>query len=576
MCDERLAQIVDKAVRQAYIFDAGSGLITYANETCLRHSGYAADELYQRTMLDLLPELDSQTFKTLLPEVRDRAQETGTVENVHRRKDGSTYPVEVTVRALDSTPPAFVAYVLDVTDRLRRDKELQRLAYYDALTGLPNRVLLQDRLRQAAAQADRTGKLLGFMLLDLDRFKVINDTLGHRVGDLVLAAAAQRLAGCVRKSDTVARLGGDEFAVVDANHADIEGVATLAQRIMTAFTQPFTVEGYQVFSGTSAGITIYPSDSRDVDRLLQNADLAMYRAKEQGGNSYQFYTPAMNAAIHERLLLENDLRRAIERNELLLHYQPEVDLQTGEIVGVEALLRWQHPKLGQIYPGRFLPVAEDTGLMVPIGEWVLKEACAQSGAWQAAGLPPRLLAVNVSARQLRQANRVAAVTAAIQQAELDPCHLELELTENAKGVTTNLEALHGLGVKLALDDVGTGYSPLSYLRSYPIHKVKIDPSFVRDITTDPNSAAMARGIIALAHSLHLKVVAEGVETAGQLEFLRRNRCDGAQGFYFSPAVPATEFDRLFREVMRSSVGLSLGSGSAHGVWAFWSRQLRAA
>jgi len=576
MCDDRMAQIVDRAVRQVYSFDAESGLIGYANQTALHTIGYSADELRGHTMLELLPELDAQAFATLLSAVREGDQEPGTVETVHRRRDGTTYPVEVAIRALDTTPPSFVAYVLDVSERRKRDDELQRLAYFDALTGLPNRVLLHDRLQQAAAQADRTGKLLAFMLLDLDRFKVINDTLGHRVGDLVLEAAAQRLLGCVRKSDTVARLGGDEFAVIDSNHTDVEGAAILAQRIMTAFTRPFTVEGFQVFSGTSAGITIYPSDTREVDRLLQNADLAMYRAKEHGGNTYQFYTPAMNTAIHERLLLENDLRRAIEHKELLLHYQPEVDLRTGDIVGVEALLRWQHPQHGLLYPGRFLPVAEESGLMVPIGEWVLKEACVQSRAWQTAGLPPLLLAVNLSARQLRQANLVTAVTGAIEQAGLAPGHLELELTENAKGVTTNLDGLHGLGVKLALDDVGTGYSPLSYLKSYPIHKVKIDPSFVRDVTSDPNSAAMTRGIIALAHSLRLSVVAEGVETAGQLEFLRRNRCDGAQGYYFSPAVPAGEFDRLFREVMRSSAGLSFGSGSARGVWAFWSRQRQVA
>ncbi len=576
MCDERMAQIVDKAVRQAYVFEADSLRITYANQSALQHGGFGAEELHAWTPLELMPELDPDTFRAQLERLRAGTQDPPTFETVHLRRNGDPYPVEVAIRLLDSPQPAFVAYVLDITERRAKEEQLRRLAYYDALTGLPNRVLLLDRLQQAAAQADRTGKLLALMFLDLDRFKVINDTLGHRVGDLVLAAAAQRLAGCVCKSDTVARLGGDEFAVIDANHSDVEGAATLADRIIAAFSRPLAVEARQVFIGTSAGITIYPSDAREVDRLLQNADLAMYRAKEQGGNNYQFYTPAMNVAVHERLSLENDLRRALAQGQFQLHYQPEVDLQTGEIVGVEALLRWRHPERGLLRPEAFLAVAEETGLMVPIGEWVLREACAQNQRWLSAGLPPLLLAVNLSASELRHGNLLDSVAAALKASGLDPKYLELELTENSRGLGANPDGLRRLGVKLAIDDVGTGYSPLTYLRTYPLYKVKIDRSFVQDAATDPNSAALTRGIIALGHSLHLKVVAEGVETGAQMEFLRRSRCDGAQGHYFSPALPAEPFDRLLREVVRSSAGLSFGSASASGAWAFWSRTRRVA
>ncbi len=573
----RMARIVEKGLREVYVFAAETLLIEYANESARRDTGYAAEELAQRTPLALMPAFGQPAFEALIWPLRDGSQDIVSFEALHRRKDGTTYPVEVSIRFLaDEGRPAFVAYVADITPRRTQEEQLRYLAYNDALTGLPNRVLLHDRLQQAVSQADRSGKLVALMFLDLDRFKVINDTLGHRTGDLVLAAAAERLSECVRKSDTVARLGGDEFAVIYGNCNQPEDVAKLGDRILEAFAKPFSVDGHQAFIGTSAGITMYPTDAGDVDRLLQNADLAMYRAKEQGGSNYQFYVPAMNAAIQDRLVLETELRRALEQGEFMVHYQPQIALQSGEIVGVEALVRWQHPSRGLLLPEMFLPVAEDSGLIVAIGEWVLRQACVQNKAWMAAGLPPLLLAVNLSAAQVKQQNLVTTVTGALQNSGLEPQYLELELTENTRGPATNLQPLHRLGVKIALDDFGTGYSPLSYLRGYPVHKVKIDRSFVGELATDANSTAMTRGVIALAHSLHLSVVAEGVETAAQMEFLRRNQCDGAQGYYFSPAVPADAFDRLLREAIRNAAGLSFGSGTGQGVWAFWSRQPRAA
>lgn len=574
--DRMARRILDKGVREVYVFAPDTLKISYANENALQHTGYSGEDLTRLTPLDLMPALSREALESIIAPLRAGAQEVALFEAVQRRRDDTTYPVEVALRLLsEGGQAALVAYVADITQSRAQEEQLRHLAYHDALTGLPNRTLLQERLQQALAQADRSGSMLALMFLDLDRFKVINDTLGHRTGDQLLAATAERLAACVRRSDTVARLGGDEFAMVQPGNTQAEEAALLAERVVAAFARPFNIDGRQLFLGASVGITVYPGDAGDVHRLFQNADLAMYRAKEQGGNQYQFYTPAMNAAVQERLVLESDLRQGLERAEFVLHYQPVVDLHSGEVVGAEALLRWQHPERGLLLPDKFLPIAEDTGLMMPIGEWVLTRACAQNSAWQRAGLPPLLMAVNLSALQLRQPNLPAVVQRALEAAGLEPPYLELELTENT-GDPANLEPLHRMGVKLAIDDVGTGNSPLSSLKGFPVHKVKIDQAFVRDLVSDSNSAAMTRGIIALAHSLRLTVVAEGVETPVQLEFLRRNRCDSAQGFYFSRAVPAEAFDRLLRETVRSSAGLAFGGGSPAGVWAFWSRQPRAA
>jgi diguanylate cyclase (GGDEF)-like protein/PAS domain S-box-containing protein len=425
------------------------------------------------------------------------------------------------------------------------EEQLRQLAHYDNLTRLPNRVLFYDRLKQALSQARRNQWTMAVMFLDLDRFKNVNDTLGHGAGDLLLGQVSARLTGCVRSGDTVGRLSGDEFAVVLASLTNPEDAGVVAQKMMTALSQPFDLDGKEVFASASIGITLFPADSTDPETLIRNADAAMYRAKELGRNRIQFYTPEMNARALEKLNLENSLRRAIVRNEFDLHYQPKVSLVNGEVTGVEALLRWQHPDLGMILPGDFIPMLEETGLIIPVGEWVIRTACAQIRAWQAAGIKPVPVAVNLSARQFQASDLGSTISRILEEEGVEHQLLELEITEssivnNTEEAARTLEFLNALGVRLTIDDFGTGYSSLSYLKRFPLDALKIDSSFVRDISTDPDDAVITRAIITMAHSLELEVIAEGVETEEQLNFLSANACDHIQGFYFASALPARD------------------------------------
>ena len=452
----------------------------------------------------------------------------------------------------------------------RTQANLYRLAHFDALTGLPNRLLFLDRLSQMMAQANRNERLVAIMLLDLDRFKAINDTLGHTMGDLLLKGVAERLAGCVRGDDTVARLGGDEFIVLLPEIRYIEDAATVARKILNALAQPFPLDGHEIFIGTSIGIALYPFDE-ELNALLRNADTAMYEAKQQGGNNYQFYSAEMNTASLKHLSLEGALRRALERGEFELHYQPQIDLTRGEIVGVEALVRWRHPDLGLLGPMEFIPLAEENGLIVPIGEWVLRTACAQVRAWQEAGLRPIRVAVNLSARQFYQKDLVGTVARILEQTGLDSRYLELEITEsclmqNTQTTVALLTELSRLGVRFSIDDFGTGYSSLSYLKRFPIDTLKIDRSFVCDIGTDPDDAAIVKAIIALAKSLEMHVIAEGVETPEQLHFLRTHGCNEIQGYLVSRPLPADEVARLFAACGDDCVCKRLGLGLPHVSW----------
>jgi diguanylate cyclase (GGDEF)-like protein len=431
-----------------------------------------------------------------------------------------------------------------ILDELERSREQEHfIATHDLLTRLPNRQLFHERLRQALAEARRHGTQVAVFFLDLDRFKLTNDTFGHATGDRLLQAVADRLSACVRQTDVVARLGGDEFTLILTDITRGDQVTRIAAKILETMGRAFTLNGLEFFITTSIGISLYPDDGADVDALLRNADTAMYRAKARGKNNFQFYVPEMNERAAERLELERGLRTALDRDELILHYQPQVELSTGRIIGMEALLRWNHPTLGLIAPGRFIPLAEETGLIVPIGDWVLRTACAQNRAWMDLGLPPISVAVNISARQFQHHDPVRTVQSALRDSGLDASQLELELTESllmneAFGATESLRDLRHMGVQLSLDDFGTGYSSLSYLTRFPLGKLKIDRAFVQTITMDPNDRAITSAIIALAHSLHLKPVAEGVETAEQLNTLRTLNCDGIQGYYFSrPLVP---------------------------------------
>ncbi|MHB8744576.1 MAG: EAL domain-containing protein [Sulfuricaulis sp.] len=440
----------------------------------------------------------------------------------------------------------------DITEHKLTEERLSYLAHYDSLTGLPNRALFYDRLQQATIEANRHERIVGIMFLDLDRFKNINDSLGHHMGDMLLKAVAKRLNEAVRKGDTIARLSGDEFTLVLADMGHVDDAIHMARKILNIFSQPFCIEGRELFITASIGITLYPSDDNDVNGLLRNADVAMYRAKESGGNSYQFYTSEMTTRALEHLELESDLRHALERNEFALHYQPIVDGVTGRIIGMEALLRWNHLKRGLIPPGQFIPLAEDSGMILPIGEWVLRTACAQCLDWQKQGFPTLYVAVNISARQFHQANLAEVVAMIIRETGLAPDHLELEITESiimrkADATVTTLQQLNAMGVKFSIDDFGTGYSSLSYLKRFPIDAIKIDQSFVRDIPDDSDNAAIATAIITMAHSLGIRAIAEGVETREQLDFLRGRLCDSMQGYYFSRPVPVEEFKRLLRE-----------------------------
>lgn len=457
----------------------------------------------------------------------------------------------------------------DITDIRESEERLLYLAHYDNLTSLPNRVLFYDRLKQALSQARRNEWITAVMFLDLDRFKNVNDTLGHGAGDLLLRQVSERLSACVRSGDTVGRLSGDEFAIVCSNLAGPDDASLVAQKIMGTFHKPFNLYGKEVYVSASIGITLFPTDSQDQDTLIQNADTAMYRAKELGRNSFRFYTPEMNARALEKLSLESSLRRALEREEFLLHYQPKASLGTGEVVGVEALLRWRHPELGLVSPLEFMPMLEETGLVVAAGEWVVRTACAQIRAWQQAGLSDIPIAVNLSARQFQVKDLGMTISRILEEEGVRHNLLELEITEgslttDAEEAAGTLAYLNALGVRVAIDDFGTGYSSLSRLKGFPLDALKIDGSFVRDITTDANDAAITRAIITMAHSLELAVVAEGVETEEQLAFLYANGCDQIQGYYFSVPLPADECTafiasgrRLQRPALPSSPALRM-------------------
>jgi diguanylate cyclase (GGDEF)-like protein/PAS domain S-box-containing protein len=516
------------------------------NDAAIGYYGYSREEFLALKAPDLRPPEDVPEMMERLSRPRPKLER---VEARHRKKDGTIVDVEVSLHELEfEGRPSRLALSLDITDRKRAEDTVRHMAYHDALTGLPNRALLEDRLTVALAQSQRSGQPFAVVSVDIDRLKLVNDTLGHAAGDELLRSMAERLQHITRDSDTVARVGGDEFILLMPGGGRGTGSATIGTKILESFRRPFNIEGREVHASPSIGISVYPDDGDSPEELLRNADAAMYKAKRQG-NGFQLYTPSLNTEATERLLLETDLRRALDRNELRLYYQPQAAVDTGRIIGVEALLRWQHPGLGLVAPDRFIGLAEETGLIVPIGEWVLRQACEQGRAWHESGASGLSIAVNISVRQFLQPDLCGVIGRVLARSGLPASCLELEITESTAMEDLEisgqvLRTLQDMGVRIAIDDFGTGHSSLSYLKNFPIHTLKIDRSFVKDIPADPNDAAIAEAAIAMAHSLGLAVIAEGVETEDQLSFLRERQCDAFQGYLIGRPVPPNDLTNL--------------------------------
>ena len=544
------AKVFESSSEGIFITDAERRIIS-VNRAFVEITGHRPEEVTGRPPSLLGSGLyDGSVFEAIWASIDAVGHWQGEIRD--RRKSGEAYPAWVAVTAARNAHGAVTNYIAifsDISDRKAAEERIRFLAHHDCLTGLPNRSLLRDRLEQAIAKARRKGERVALLFIDLDRFKTINDSLGHHVGDSLLQLVAERLKACLRSDDTVCRLGGDEFIIVLSEIANVEDAAKVAAKVGEVLAEPYCIAGAEFHVTPSTGISLFPDDGLDIDTLIRNADAAMYCAKDNGRNNYQFFTADLNTRALERLSLETSLRRALEREELVLHYQPQVDLRTGRITGVEALVRWLHPEMGLVYPERFIPVAEDTGLIVPLGEWVLRTACAQAKAWNEAAADPVGVAVNLSARQFRQHDLVRTVARTLDETGLDPRRLELELTETMvmqrpdEAILT-LGRLKAMGLQLAIDDFGTGYSSLAALKRFPIDRLKIDRSFVREISVDPDDAAIVYAIISLARSLQLNVVAEGVDAGEQVEFLRRHRCDVMQGFLFFPPLPEDEATRF--------------------------------
>jgi diguanylate cyclase (GGDEF)-like protein/PAS domain S-box-containing protein len=559
--EKERAQVTLNCIGDAVASTDIAGKITFLNLVAERMTGWSCQEAAGRPMAEVFRIVDATSRETT-PNPMEKA--VGQNRTVHLplnciliRRDGFEIPIEDSVAPIhdrDGQATGAVIVFRDVSAARAMALQMAHSAQHDFLTGLPNRMLFNDRVSQAIGLAARHMKKVGVLFLDLDGFKHINDSLGHPIGDKLLQSIAKRLVDCVRGSDTVSRQGGDEFVVLLSEMENPEDAAITARRMLQAVAEAHPIDQHDLHVTTSIGLSVYPDDGLDAETLIKNADIAMYQAKENGRQSYQFFMPAMNVRAVERQSIEESLRRALERQEFALHYQPKINLKTGEISGAEALIRWTHPTRGPVPPGQFIPVAEDCGLILPIGNWVLREACKQARAWVDAGLPLGTMAVNISAMEFRDENFLEGVFAILKDTGLDPRSLELELTESvlmkrAEATESILRKLRARGVQLAVDDFGTGYSSLSYLRKFPIDALKIDQSFVRQITTAPDETTIVTAVISMGRSLNLRVVAEGVETQEELKFLQAHQCDEAQGYYFSrPVLP-----HVFAQLLKSGI-----------------------
>ena len=548
---------VDAALRRlvatnlvAILFTDLAGNILSADDSFLNLLGYTSTNL-PASIHDLTPpehhRLDEEAFEKLMA-----FGACAPFEKDLLKQDGTSLPVLFGAAMHDEE---IACFVVDLSQNKQTQEKLNHLAYHDALTDLPNQVLFKDRLKQAIALSRRNDHMQAVLLLNLDRFKTINDSLGYTAGDRLLQSVAQRLTSCVRESDTVARFGGDEFAVLLTNIPRAQDAANVARAIKQALDQAFIFEDQEIFVSSSIGISMYPHDGRDTAGLLKTAGVALDRAKVQGGNNFHFYTAGGTTRALKQLVLESNIRSGLERAEFVVQYQPQVDIHSFQLVGMEALVRWQHPNFGVLYPGEFISLAEESGLIIALGDFVMRTSCAQNKTWQDRGLTPMRVSVNFSARQFQQPSFIADVSHILKETNLDPRWLELELTESSimKDPEEAIEKLHELklmGIRVAIDDFGTGYSSLNYLKRFPIDTLKIDRTFVSDVCKDPHDTAIVRAIINLGHALDLTVIAEGVETKEQLQYLSALECDVVQGFLFSKALSAKAFEELLIEQRR--------------------------
>jgi diguanylate cyclase (GGDEF)-like protein/PAS domain S-box-containing protein len=544
----RLAASVFNASAEGILITDADMRILSVNPALTNITGHTAGDAIGKTPAIFKSGRHDQVFyRTMFDEIAATGSWQGEIWN--RRKNGEIFPEWLTITAVKNAEGVLTHYIgsfFDVSERKDAEEHIQFMANHDALTRLPNRTLLDDRIRQAIVTSRRKESRTAILLLDLDRFKLINDTLGHDIGDRVLEAVARRLTGTLRETETVARLGGDEFIILVPDIESIERVSMLAQKILNVVAEPHRIGDHELHVTPSIGISIFPEDGADAPTLLRGADTAMYHAKGVGRNNFQFFTSSMNYVVQERMAIENDLRRALEKGEFLLYYQPQVNCRTGAVMGMEALIRWQHPQRGLVAPDKFIPIAEETGLIVPIGEWVLREACRQAKAWHDMGHAGLRMGVNLSARQFQQPDLLQQIHQALEDSGLATSALELEITEgmlmeDPDAAAELLRKLATLGIRLAIDDFGTGYSSLAYLKRFPLHRLKIDKSFVRDISSDPNDAAIVSAVVGLADALNMEVIAEGVESVDQLRYLERNGCCEIQGYFFSRPQPASHF-----------------------------------
>lgn len=556
IAEERLRQAatVFESTREGVVITDAQHSIIAVNSAFTEVTGYSESEVLGKNPSLLKSDRhDDDFYREMWSAIKEFGFWRGEIWS--RRKNGDIYPEWGTISAVvdeDNHVTNYVAVFSDISSVKESEEKLEYLAHHDPLTELPNRLLYMARLEHALEQAKREQLSAAVIFIDLDHFKNINDSLGHPVGDALLIQVAERLSTQVRNEDTVARLGGDEFTVLLEQLRNPQRAGAVAAKLINSFAEPFYVEGHQLHVTASIGISLSPHDGEDVATLLRNADSAMYQAKERGRNGYQFYTAEHTTSAFERVLLENSLRQALKLDQFEIFYQPQLDLRNERLVGAEALVRWHHPEMGLVSPDRFIPLAEETGLIVPIGEWVLQIACQQVRGWQEAGLPIDRVAVNLAGQQLRRGDLVTSVEQALDRAGLAPASLELEVTEGfimqqAEQAIEVLERLRQLGVTLSIDDFGTGYSSLSCLKRLPINTLKIDQSFVRDIPHDPNDEAIARAVIALAKSLQLNVVAEGIETSAQRDFMLEEDCTEGQGYLFSPPLPGHQFAEFLEQ-----------------------------